>query len=343
MRIALVGPYPPPFGGISMHLKRLETHLGQGGHEVRVFPNGSARKWLWQARGGWRDFDVVHFHDISRRARLLIGLCASCGVPAVLTIHGDSLAEQLSAGKGSRRLLAAALKAIPQLVCVKPEIKEALTALGVDPSRVSVINAYLPPADAGAALPAELDAFAAAHQPLIVANGFGAVPFEGGRDLYGIDLTIELCRRLHPRHPGLGCLFFLAQEGDPERFRALGERVRGAGLAKRFRFVLGESLAPALTRAALFVRPTYQDGFGISVTEALHLGVPALASDVCPREAGALTFASADPDDFERRAREMLEDQDSARRRLAGLTPRSAYEPLLEVYRRVAGQGEFRA
>ena len=36
MRIALVGPYPKPFGGVSVHIKRLADLLANHGHDVMV-------------------------------------------------------------------------------------------------------------------------------------------------------------------------------------------------------------------------------------------------------------------------------------------------------------------
>jgi len=50
--------------------------------------------------------------------------------------------------------------------------------------------------------------------------------------------------------------------------------------------------------ADLFVRPTSTDSFGISVAEAISMGIPAIASDVCERAKGTITFQSRNTKEF---------------------------------------------
>ncbi len=64
--------------------------------------------------------------------------------------------------------------------------------------------------------------------------------------------------------------------------------------------------------ADLMVRPTYRDGYGISVAEALHFGCPAIASDVCRRAKGAIIFKNRDFDDLIEKARRVLSKNVSA-------------------------------
>lgn len=337
MKIALVGPYPPPYGGISVHVQRMEALLSEQGHIPLVFSQGSAKKWILSHWGKWSSFDVIHFHDISWKSRVLIGLLGYLGLKVVLTIHGDGLKYQLDEGNGiQRRLVGFAMRHITHIVCVKDEIRVLLLSLGVEPSNISVINAYLPPVFAqDLAIPQTVQDFFESHTPLIVANGFGVNFLSMEIDIYGIEMTIDLCARLVEDYPQVGCLFFLAQIGDQKRYDRLAAKISRLGLNERFRFIIGENLAPTLKRATLFVRPTFTDGYGISVTEALYSGVPALASDVCEREKGAVLFKCGDSEDFYRRARQILDDYETAKKVVQALKPLSAYEPLLAVYRRV--------
>ncbi len=333
----MVGPYPPPYGGISVHVQRMEALLREHGHTPVVFSQGSAKKWIVSH---WRDrssFDVVHFHDISWGNRVLIGLLGFLGFKVVLTIHGDSLKNQLDSGNWLRKwLLRFAMRHITHIVCVKDDIRVLLLSLGVKPSRISVINAYLPPSlSLEVAVPQTIQDFARSHTPLIVANGFEVIPLSKDTDLYGINLTLDLCARLIKDYPQTGCLFFLARIGNQEQYETLAAKISQLGLDHCFRFVIGENLTPVLSLASLFVRPTYQDGYGISVTEALHFGVPALASDVCEREKGAILFRCGDYDDFYRRTRQILDDYDTVKQTVQQLKPEGAYELLMVVYRHV--------
>ncbi len=338
MKIALVGPYPPPYGGISIHIQRLEALLKNNGHEPVVFQNSTGPRWLVAAWMKWFSYDVVHFHDISWKNRVLIGFMGAAGLKVVLTIHGDSLKNQLtSAGWLKRSLLHFSLPRITHIVGVKAEIRDMLLSLGVEPSRVAVINAYLPPVlEQEAPIPRSIGEFSESHTPLIVANGFGVIPLSKETDLYGIEMTIDLCARLVRDYPQLGCLFFLAQIGDQNRYDDLTTKISRLGLNDRFRFIVGESLTSALKRATLFVRPTSRDGYSVSVTEALYLGIPALASDVCERGKGVIVFKCGDSDDFYRRTRQILDDYETTKQTVQAIKPMSAYEPLLAIYQCVA-------
>jgi len=50
----------------------------------------------------------------------------------------------------------------------------------------------------------------------------------------------------------------------------------------------------ALSQAALYVRNTSHDSYGVAVAEAVFLGVPALATSVCQRAPGASLFQVGD-------------------------------------------------
>ena len=76
--VALVGPYPPPFGGLSVHIERLHRRLTELGIPARVHcqplpapvPDGVRpaafrfRWYLWVLERAWRcDADIVHFYE----------------------------------------------------------------------------------------------------------------------------------------------------------------------------------------------------------------------------------------------------------------------------------------
>src|SRR5436190_1101778 len=53
-------------------------------------------------------------------------------------------------------------------------------------------------------------------------------------------------------------------------------------------------LAPAFRYDVILVRPTRIEGDAVAVREAVHAGVPVVASDVVERHSGAATFATGD-------------------------------------------------
>ena len=67
----------------------------------------------------------------------------------------------------------------------------------------------------------------------------------------------------------------IAGDGEPAYVRQLRERARGLGSSVTFAgHVEGEAKAELLSRAAVFVLPSFHENFGIAVLEALAAGLP---------------------------------------------------------------------
>jgi glycosyltransferase involved in cell wall biosynthesis len=81
------------------------------------------------------------------------------------------------------------------------------------------------------------------------------------------------------------------------------------------------------------LRPTATDGDAVSVREALHLGVPVVASDVVERPTGARVFALDDPKALTARILEALALPERARH----WPQPDPFPRLLELYRKVGG------
>lgn len=159
-----------------------------------------------------------------------------------------------------------------------------------------------------ATYPAGVKDFAANRRPLVVANAFQIV-FYRGVDLYGLDMCVGLVAALKDSHPNVGLVFALAEVGDEAYFEKMKRKIDELGVKDNFFFLTGQrELWPLFRRADLMVRPTCSDGYGISVAEALYLGCPAVASDVCERAPGTVTFANRDAEDFLLKCRRALDE-----------------------------------
>ncbi len=83
--------------------------------------------------------------------------------------------------------------------------------------------------------------------------------------------------------------------------------------------VVGEvgSVAERLRRAALFVLPSLQEGFGLVVAEALAAGVPVVVTpsggpeDLVRDSGGGVVLSGFDPDELAERVAALLEDRDT--------------------------------
>jgi glycogen(starch) synthase len=298
LRLTLVGPYPPPYGGISVHLEALEQALRRAGAFCRVIDLGGHRatakgalvKRLAELKSSAEQGYSLHLHTNGHNPKswLQILACGLAGRPApsrLLTLHSGMVPDYLAGTDATTRALARmALKPFERILCVSTRIRDAVAGLGVEGSRLDVIPAYLPTPLAPVELPPELAHWLGGHAPVLSTALFF-------RAEYGFDLLLEAVDRLRLRHPKLGCLVLGGGDGVDEARREIAARGLGDAV-----FLAGDvvhTLCLALVaRSDLFVRPTRTDGDAASVREALDLGTPVVASDAAERPGGTVLFPS---------------------------------------------------
>lgn len=295
-RVALVGNWPRPYGGVSIHVAALWRALAARGVDVAVVDIGEGRHedgHVRRARGPGRyaaalarcaaEGRLVHVHTSGANPKSwLVALAAGLarrpgGARGVLTLHSGSAPAFLRSRWANRALAALACSAFGRIVAVNGEIAAELARAGVPRARVEVLPAYTPAMLEAREAPPPLPSFRAAHAPLLAA-------YAGPGPIYGADLLLEAFARLREVHPGAGLAVFGAGSGEGFRgpgLLGLGEIAHRAALA-------------VIEASDAFVRPTRADGDAVSVREALALGTPVVASDVVPRPDGCLTFRTGD-------------------------------------------------
>jgi glycosyltransferase involved in cell wall biosynthesis len=302
METLVIGPMPPPLGGISVYLYRLRKKCPE-------------MRFLDEAKMGKRDWLKLlllpgrHFiyHSPSLAKRLFLSALASLNRSAfTLVVHGASLQDQYaSANVLMRFLIRKMLRRALRVQVVNPAIELWLKQrMGIPAAKVETISSFLPPPaedEAGilGTYGPDTRAFLADRFPLIVANAH-RLCFHEGTDLYGLDLCLRLVAELKARGSDrVGLVFALAQTGDEGYFRKMRAFCREAGIEENVHFLTGQrEIWPLFKTAQLMVRPTCTDGFGISVAEAVHFGCPAVASNVCRRAEGTVLFENRDFGDF---------------------------------------------
>lgn len=340
--VLLVGPYPPPFGGISAHVARLAEAAREHGLSVRVLNHfrtrdGDALVIGSLARNPWRYWHslrsasarVVHYHH-SRWSTLLAAALAlrHSSAATVVTVHGRELEPFLcSRVPGVARLTRRALMVFDVLIAVSSEIEQSLSSLGP----VKLIPAFIPTHNDEASLSPATRAFLRDGTNVVVAAYRLSVD-RRGRMIYGLETAIRSFAAVARARSDLRLAIFLASapssRRQSDRLRLLIEGVDDEDVRRRIGVFCGEPLAPALPLAALYLRPTLTDGDAVSIREAIAAGVPVLASDVVVRPPGVRTV----PLDTSRWAEAV--EQALARREPAPLTGAAAdpLDELLAIY-----------
>ena len=353
-KVALMGGYPPPYGGVSVHIERLHGYLQDQDipfvlydtyrktRRDNIVPLGRPKILSYFWRVLTTSAKVVHLHTSRNLIRVLAAMATMLArKKLVITVHGSSLANGY--GKRSnaltRTMTTWAMRRAKHVFAVNPEITELCGALGLAADRVTTLPAFIPlPADrmGPERIPPEVRAFIEAHSPMLVGAGwFGAIV--NGQEVYQFDFMLRALARLRETHPNMGQVLLISGTHD-EAYRqqtfALREEL---GLADAVMFVdgVGTDVACSIFQACdVFVRPTTTDGDSVALREALHLHKPSVVSDAIPRPEGCRVVATADLSQYVGQLLTTLADLPAATEELKRLQkPLPGPEVYLNVYR----------
>lgn len=316
MRYFIVGPVPPPLGGISVYVDRLSRQLRMYGHTVSNIDfarKGFLKRLLSLMRmvvDPRRTTIDLHAFDFSAMAAALL---RPFGKTVTYMDHNTLLYRRQVSGVRAWILKRFLLRA-GEVSFVSEEGLKFYQENGFTFTNAIVKHAYIPPpVEDGARIfsgySADTRKFLERRRPVLVANA-SQIVFENGQDLYGLDLCVDLVLALRAEFPEIGLVLALANaDRNPEYLASLKRRIKDAGAVADFCFLTGQQeLWPIFRHASLMLRPTTGDGYAVSVAEALDLGCRVLASDAVERPAGATLFRSRDLNDFVGKARLLLAD-----------------------------------
>jgi glycosyltransferase involved in cell wall biosynthesis len=333
MKVLLIGPLPPPHGGISVHVSETHRQLTAAGITCRVLDMNLARPGpgfalavLRYALRGW----TLHFHTNGHNVKSWL-LALGCGLAGqsrggcILTLHSGMVRGYLAAAPSWRRRLATlACSLYGQVLCVSQESGSALLSLGLKSHRIEVLPAFLRTESVEVLPESGLLAWIGRRRPV-----FSTVLFF--RPEYGFDLLVAGIARLRRLYPSVGCLVM----GSGEQRAEAEEQIREAGLDESI-LLLGdvnhETCLALISACDVFLRPTIEDGDSISVREALSLGVPVVASRVGARPAGAILFQPGSVEDMFAKVELALAVKRGEQSHSAGCMDR-----LIKIYRQVDG------
>lgn len=312
MKILLIGPSSPPIGGVSVFVKRYRRELRVADHAVDVLDKGRLtilKFYLSHFLIPFKRYDVISVNVASFYVLMLLYLLGLSQKTQVI----DHNWRQLEDWNGiKRRLFSAFIGKSKEVVLVGPHLQSYYQRYGVVlPRATRVQHTFIPPPlededEVYRTYPIEVQRFVKRRAPLLIGNA-SSMMFYRGVDLYGLDMCVELIAELKPRYPNIGLLFALADVCDRTYFEKIRSRIDELGIRENFCFMTGQKeLWPLFRRADLSIRPTYSDGYGISVAESLFLGCATVASDVCERADGAIVFPNRDQKMFNLKCGEVL-------------------------------------
>lgn len=291
-KILLVGTFPPPTGGVSVHVARLFFHLRAERASVTAIDESSVRKRdfpnlrFGQIRSYIRlvfTTDLVHVHTSAPFFAIVHLLFArALGKAAILTVHS-------ARNTGTRHILqCCAVSLATHVIYVSDLVRARFAKSG------SVIPAFLAPGGDELRLTQRAASLVAKHrsaQRLLVVSNASFPATYAGDDLYGLDLLVTAFSdtRVRDRY---ACIFMISDlRGNAAYLEKWSKILEEYGLDQIFHIVAGPAHFSALIDSAdVVVRATNTDGDSVTVREGLHFNKRVIASDCVPRPAGVELF-----------------------------------------------------
>lgn len=303
--IVLIGPTPPPAGGVSIHVKRFALLMKELGIPFRVVSTTSCEssdglipvgnnlvlgllKSLPAVRGS-----IVVVHSSEIHGTLVALLCKTFGCQVAQYFHNGRAIKRF----GQRGLLGLlwgwALRRLDGVFVVNSEIQRDVEVLSKTTGLVRKVNPYLPPHPSELCL-GSLDEFL---YPGRIYIGWCGIATGDRAEIYGFGYFLDLLIAVVSKVPNVVGVVGVGGELIRD---SLADDVR-----KKFDSILSHlvfvpsdvSFAAAMTRLHAFIRPTSSDGDAVSVREALSLGAHVMASDVVERPEGVVLYSFGDVND----------------------------------------------
>ena len=356
--IHIIGPFPPPYGGVSVHIARLADQLPQYGFvsniycqhqkENKIPPNVIPAKyehfkwqfWLFENRF-LPDSNIIHCHDGLRWSPGLL-LMLLLKKKVVVTIHDQMVDEKWNnlslLSKCCAKILFRSSNTV--FIAVSKNVKDKMDAIDTKIKNMKVIPAYLPPQanTSHFSLPQTVSTFIDSHNPTLSIYGVRFSIDKDGLDLYGFDLTIQLLKRLKTRYKNIGLVILVPGfDAKSKVFTKINSLIKRWHLEKSVLIYTTPILhAYQLWRATdIYIRPTTTDGDAVAIREALATKTPVVASDAAYRPPEAIIFKSRNINDLTQVTKNVLENLPFHKNRLQGITSNTTLMQITSIYKRL--------
>jgi glycogen synthase len=302
-KVLLVGDFPPPYGGVAVHVEVVRNavvaragtctvlDIGKGQLPAEgVVPAGSYARFgatlLSFAARGFR----IHLHTSGANPKswVLAATCAAAarltGIGPLITFHSGLAPDWLAEDPLRARLASTLTNAFTTVIAVSEPIREALLTCGVSEHRIEVLPAFSPSFLEPGEPPEAFRELRREGAPLYCAMV--------ARDpIYGAEVLVRAFGEVHARNPHARLALYGPGTSELDLARA------GGAAASAVR-VFGELRRPAalavMAASDVFVRPTLADGDSVSVREAVALGRTVIATSVGTRPKEAILVPPGD-------------------------------------------------
>lgn len=354
MKLLQIGPYPPPVGGWSFHIKVFREYLDAAGIVNEVLDIGASRKqpgrqcidvqgpvdYLRKVWRYCRQNYLLYIHlngnaltglVLTLLAQLLAGLGRQ---KSLLSFHAGVVQRCFDPSLSPQRILARlSFYLASGIVCNSEAVKQELVKLGVPAGKVYPIPCFsMQYVKHEPVLTSAEQHFIASHSPIFSSYIFFRAEYDPAT-------LIEALTILKQRHPGFGIIIIGSLDGAEPYI----QQIEALGLQEHI-LLVGEkshdNFLSIVEQSHLVIRTPISDGVCSSVMEALALKIPVVASDNHTRPPEVILFEAKNAASLAAQVTATLDDLASIRKGLAGVVRRDAIQEELAFLREFSGAGK---
>jgi len=313
--ILIAGPIPPPAGGISIHIHRLQHILEDRFNVLLLDESHNQKPGVFNIRSlGFKSYfqlilqsDLLYIHSGNRffkKLHIVLGRLFQKKI--LITIHGYGKKRAGIFRRWDELIYGLA----HQIILVN---KEIFQKVHLPPNKCIIRNAFLPPILAEEKpLPEyvmERIADSKKQKKLILINNASRLDTFKGKDLYGLDMTLKAVKALKTFGLEVDCIFCVSSlSNGKDRFDEGLDYIKSNELASNFLLIHEKlSFVQLITQCDIVLRTTNTDGDSLTIREALYLKKPVLSSDAVKRPTGTHLFITRDQADFNFELKKMVE------------------------------------
>lgn len=351
-KIRILGPVPPPYGGVSVYVDRIRRRLRNNGVRIWSYPYKSDRQvdttffhhsrlgiipLVFQDGYAARVLDTSHFHLEHPNALLVpvwLFLIRLFRIEWVKMIFDGTLPSRYREFNRTQRFLfQLATRRVAEFVVVHEDLANWLREeIKVAQPVTTIACLIAPPPDAhtkrmSPGLNEALARYLSVEKRICSIGAF--VPTYGFKDVAQAVDELRTETRL-----SLALLLVAGAFAQDDRYRA--EVLAGRDWITVLQDVSNDDVFPILKSSDAFVRGSVEEGYGISRVEAIWSGVPVVATNVGETR-GMLTYDFGDVESLKEQLRRALfAGEPDAAREAAAIFHQEA-ERNLEKIKRVLG------